>query len=298
MWWRLGWFAGLLILTCGTPQTTSNVPEGRSSAGETAAAPEATAWTPNPNEPWKLTATAEVVAGPTQAVIAQATEDARHGAALAHHRAAQEWRTGGYYGLALEEMGQAQALWPDNQELRTAVVVARQEATRAVPTQRALATRVAIDARTTAQRAEAVAATAAIDAQVAGTQAAVDARRVATQAAYARVCRFADGRAVLEVLSPYVSEMRDELRVANRTARIALGQRIADLQETRRAVQRERWPPCAGQAATYLVRAMDTMIDGYLAFQSGASAASVGPKFREAGQQLEVVSQQVRGIAY
>jgi hypothetical protein len=42
MHWRLGWLAVLLVLACSAPRAA---PQG--------------GWTPNPTEPWKLTATAE-----------------------------------------------------------------------------------------------------------------------------------------------------------------------------------------------------------------------------------------------
>jgi hypothetical protein len=116
------------------------------------------------------------------------------------------------------------------------------------------------------------------------------------------VCRFASGRGVYNALREYKREWDDGVAVAGSTARIALAPQIARLQSIRRDVEREPWPTCTGQAATYMVRAMNLTIDGYVMFQS----VQWGPilegesrrKLAEADSNMKVAIQQVNGVAH
>jgi hypothetical protein len=255
--WPLGWLLALGVLACAAPQAQPP---------PTSVSP--TAWfTPNPNEPWKLTATAEVLDGHLRAAAAQAaaeSEAAQAAEIAVHVDAAKAYERAGDYGLALEELRQTAGLVPESRSLSRSLATMQRVATQAAPTQWASATRAA----STLVAEERAARTSATAEAIRGAQA-------ATRAAYERVCRLPDGRRVYDTLREYTQDWLDDIEVARSTARIALSTPISRLQALRRDLQRERWPACAGQAPAYFERSMQAFIDGMLQFQRGTSAATV-----------------------
>lgn len=66
-------------------------------------------------------------------------------------------------------------------------------------------------------------------------------------------------------------EFTDTVEVANATARIALSDRVSDLQSIRRRADDLQPPGCAGHIKTALVACVDHKIDAYLAFMGEES---------------------------
>ena len=134
MWWRLGWLAALLMLACAAP-----------AAAPPPLPPTPTTFASNPQEPWRLTATAEAAAGPQTATALQDAQAAREATRAAQWAAVEGWQQTGEFGLATEAMKQWLTAAPLDRGLRTTATAVAQAATRAVPTQRALATRAAVE---------------------------------------------------------------------------------------------------------------------------------------------------------
>jgi hypothetical protein len=140
------WWAGaLLILACAAPATP--VPA-------TVGPPPTVVFTPNPNEPWRLTAT--VVA--TQAAGRPAQETPlsladRAGTATVLVGGAQTSRQQGDFGQALSQAWQASTLTPNDRDLQVVVGTMQRQATMVIPTQVAAATQAAQELRLTSTRA-------------------------------------------------------------------------------------------------------------------------------------------------
>jgi hypothetical protein len=131
MRWRLGWLAALLMVACSAPAAAPSLP------------PTATIFASNPQEPWRLTATAEAAAAPRTATALQDAQAAREATRAAHWAAVEGWQQSGEFGLAIEEMKVWLTVTPLDRGLRTTATAVAQAATRAVPTQRAGATQTA-----------------------------------------------------------------------------------------------------------------------------------------------------------
>src|SRR5688572_48305 len=140
MWWRLGWLAAFVLLACASPAVAPLPPS-----------PTPAAFVSNAQEPWRLTATAEVVQAPTLAALAHSTSATHTNAIAERVESARAYERAGDYGLAVEEMRQAVALAPGDRAIQQAAATMQRQATQAVPTQRVLATLAAVDMEYAAQ---------------------------------------------------------------------------------------------------------------------------------------------------
>lgn len=90
-----------------------------------------------------------------------------------------------------------------------------------------------------------------------------------------------------KTVQPIFQEWADANQIASSTSRIALPTQIASLQAIRRKAQDIQAPSCAATAKTELISAMDSSINGYLAFMSQESESTVNGHFRESASHLD-----------
>lgn len=80
------------------------------------------------------------------------------------------------------------------------------------------------------------------------------------------ICSTTDGQKVYGLFDQVSSKWDDERKLAGSTSRVNLPERISVLQSVRREVDKQAWPECAQKAKKHLVKAMDSTIDGFIAF--------------------------------
>ena len=125
--------------------------------------------------------------------------------------------------------------------------------------------------------------------------AAIDARTAQTAAVPTSppVCSLNDGRKAVEALMEFAQEWDDALELASQTPRISLSPQIGELQRIRRAVQQQTWPPCAESAHDALVKHMDKMIEGFLAYLGNEPESVYNAHLNEAKTLLEAFTQEM-----
>ena len=92
-------------------------------------------------------------------------------------------------------------------------------------------------------------------------------------------CSTSEGARVYDELRDIGQRWDDEVQLANSTGRMALADRVAELQDIRRETQNQDWPECAEDAQSALVDVMDAAIDAFLAFLGGEDDTFVQRKF-------------------
>lgn len=103
-----------------------------------------------------------------------------------------------------------------------------------------------------------------------------------------------------EKISDTLDRWGDAEKIASSTSRISLSGPVADLQEIRRDTGNLEVPQCLETAREKLVLAMDSSIEGYLAFMSNESDFNVSAHFKLAATRLSELTEEmlrVRGCA-
>jgi hypothetical protein len=100
----------------------------------------------------------------------------------------------------------------------------------------------------------------------------------------------------MDAVDPYIQQWDDTADVASQTARMALPNVIAELQQIRRDVAALDVPGCGEEAHGELVAYMDGVIDAYLAFLGQEGENTVAAKFESAGRHLDNWSEELAAI--
>lgn len=104
------------------------------------------------------------------------------------------------------------------------------------------------------------------------------------------------GDAVVEQLGGLFAEWTDAFDLATTTSRIAMGDRVADLQRIRREVQAQEWPECAEAAHGFLVAAMDNSIEGFQLFMSNKPQGEIDKKFEKATRAINNFTEELEAM--
>ncbi len=88
-------------------------------------------------------------------------------------------------------------------------------------------------------------------------------------------------------LQAILTRWDDQNKLASQTSRIALAMPVSELQKMRRETEALMVPTCLKNAKTNLTNAMNSTIDGYLAFMGSSDDTTAGLKIQEASLSLE-----------
>lgn len=99
-------------------------------------------------------------------------------------------------------------------------------------------------------------------------------------------------KSYLENVEKITIEWDDANQVANSTSRIALSPAVAELQRIRRELSIINYPDCASNAHDYLLKYMDKVIDGYLAFMAQDPEADISRNFDEGSNYFRLWEQE------
>ncbi len=95
-----------------------------------------------------------------------------------------------------------------------------------------------------------------------------------------------------------MSDLSDQFERGGATSRIALTSVIADMQESRQAVQNAKVPECAMVAKINLVTAFNRMLDGFLAFAREEDDHTIKLEFTQAKDALAAANDAVIRLTY
>lgn len=109
-------------------------------------------------------------------------------------------------------------------------------------------------------------------------------------------CTTRDNERVADLIEEFIDEWDDAFTLASSTSRMNLNSQIAELQRIRRNVNRQDWPTCAQAAQRSMVAAMDSSIDGFIAFMAQEPEATVNRHFERSFEHFDTAAEELRKL--